>query len=198
MATVLAVVVVPLLAGCGNEERDSVERYIERANAIQDHYAPEFKEANDAYARFAKGEITAIRAEVELAAAERVLRDAEAQLAQVDPPPRADRLHDQLLRVVDMNADFAAENTALAHYLPAARQVLQRVAGIGAALSSRLRAAETPELQSAALARYGRQIDRQHKALAALRPPPILRATHRELLRTSPQYKWTVTRGEDL
>jgi hypothetical protein len=183
MATVLAVVAIPLLAGCGNEERDSVERYIERANAIQERYAPEFREANDAYARFAKGEITAIRAEVELGAAERALRDAEAQLARVDAPPRADRLHEQLLHVVEMNADFAAENTALARYLPGARQVLQHVAGTGAALSSRLRAAETPERQSAALARYGREIDRQHEALSALRPPPILRATHRDQLR---------------
>jgi hypothetical protein len=182
MATLLAVVAVPLLAGCGDGERDSVERYIERANAIQQRFAPQFQEANDAYARFAEGELGGKRADAELSAAESALRDARAQLARVQPPPSAGRLHRQLLRVVEMNAEFAGESAALARYLPVARRELRRVGANGASLSARLRSAETPERQSAALASYARAIDRRYDALYELQPPPILQATHSDQL----------------
>jgi len=182
MATLIAVVAVALLPGCGDDERDSVERYIERANAIQARFASQYRQANDAYARFVRGDLDPTSADLELSAAERALRDAEAQLARVEPPPSASRLHRQLLRVFDMNADFAAETTALARYLPAARTVLQHVGASGESLSAGLRAAETPARQSAALARYARAIDRRYGALYALKPPPVLQATHRDQL----------------
>lgn len=182
MATLLAVAAMAVLAGCGDDERDDVERYIDRANAIQEQFAPQFRQANDAYARFVRGELGATRAEIDLGAAERALLDAEARLARVEPPSSARRLHRQLLRVFEMSADFAAESTALAHYLPAARRVLQHVGASGESLSARLRSAETPARQSAVLARYARAIDRRYEALYALEPPPVLQATHREQL----------------
>ena len=186
MATLLGVVAVALLWGCGDDERDRVKRYIERANAIQERFAPQFREANEAYARFAEGTVGAMRADIELSAAESALRDAREELARVTPPPSASELHRRLLRVVEMNAEFAAESTALARYLPAARKVLLRVAHNGKALSDRLRSAETPERQSEALARYARAIERRYDTLYALKPPPILAATHRnQLLRLS-------------
>jgi hypothetical protein len=181
-AALLAGLAVALLSGCGDDERDSVERYIERANAIQARYAPRFRQANDAYAQFVRGDLDATRATAELSAAEQALRDAEAQLARVDPPPSASRLHRELLQVFEMNAEFAGETTALVRYLPAARDVLQHVGASGESLSTRLRAAETPARQSAALSRYARAIDRRHDALYELQPPPILQATHRDQL----------------
>jgi hypothetical protein len=182
MATLLGVVTVALTAGCGDDARDSVERYIARANAIQARFAPEFRHANDAYARFVRGELDARRADIELSAAERALREAEAQLARVEPPPTASRLHRQLLRVFEMNADFAAESTALARYLPAARTVLGRVGADGRKLSHRIGDAETPARQAEALTGYARAIDRRYDALYALQPPPVLKTTHREQL----------------
>jgi hypothetical protein len=186
LATLLGVVAAALLWGCGDDERDRVERYIERANAIQERFAPQFQEADEAYAQFAEGELGAMRADIELSAAESALRDAQAELARLTPPPSASELHRHLLRVVEMNAEFAAESTALARYLPAARKVLQRVGATGAALSHRLRSAETPERQADALARYARAMERRYDALYALQPPPVLAATHRDqLLRLS-------------
>jgi hypothetical protein len=182
MATLLAVVALAVLSGCGDDERDGVERYIERANAIQARFAPEFRQANDAYARFVRGELDAARADTELSAAERALRDAEAQLARVEPPPIARRLHRQLLRVFDLNAEFASDSTALARYLPAARAVLTRVGAAGQTLSDRIGDAETPARQAAALAGYSRAINRRYDALHALQPPPVLEATHRSQL----------------
>ena len=180
MATLLAA--VALLSGCGDDERDSVERYIERANAVQARFAPEFRQADETYTRFAAGKLDATRAESELGAAETSLREARAQLARVTPPPSARELHERLLHVFEMNAEFAAESTALARYLPAARTVLQRVSASGLALSRRIRGAETPARQADALVGYARAIDRRYDALYALQPPPILEATHRDQL----------------
>jgi hypothetical protein len=181
-AAVLAVLAVLLAAGCGDDEREGVQRYIARANSVQERYAPQFHEANDAYARFAKGELSSMRADGELTAAENALRDAKSQLARIKPPPSATELHRRLLRLVGMNADFAAESTALARYLPAARKELRRVGRIGNQLRSRLQDADTPEAQAAALDRYARAIDRRYDALYQLEPPPILVATHQAQL----------------
>jgi len=178
----LAVLGVLLAAGCGDDEREGVRRYIVRANAVQERFAPQFREANEAYARFAQGELSSKRADVDLTAAENGLRDARTQLARIEPPPSATELHRRLLRVVAMNADFAAESTALARYLPAARRVLRRVGRIGNELRSQLRYADTPAAQAEALDRYARAIDRRYDALYELEPPPILVATHQAQL----------------
>ena len=94
----------------------------------------------------------------------------------------ATELHRRLLRVVGLNAEFAAESTALARYLPAARKALRRVAGIGERLRARLRDAKTPAAQADALARYARAIEGRYDVLYALKPPPILLTTHRAQL----------------
>jgi hypothetical protein len=178
-ATGLVVLVLPLLAGCGgDDDRDRVERYIMRANAVQQRFAPQFQKANESYARFAEGELGSLRADVELSAAEAALRDAHTQLERVDPPAPATALHRRLLNVVEMNAEFAAESTALARYLPRARRSLRRVGKIGEQLRVRLQDAATPAAQADALTRYARAIERRYDALYALQPPPILLATH--------------------
>lgn len=182
LATLLAAAAVALLPGCGDDERDSVERYIERANAVQARYAPEFREANEAYARFAAGRLDAARADAELSAAERALREARAELTRLSPPPSARELHERLLGLFESNAEFAAETTALARYLPAARKVLRRVSASGQRLSDRIRDANTPDRQGEALAGYARAIDHLYDALYALEPPPILEGTHRDQL----------------
>jgi hypothetical protein len=183
LATALALLAVPLLAaGCGDDERERVERYVEEANAVQARFAPQFSHANEAYARFAKGELGSMAAFLDLSAAEQALRDEHEQLARVKPPPRATELHRRLLRVVDMNAAFAGESTALARYLPAARKLLRRVGHAGEKLRSRLRRARTPAAQSQALGRYARTIERRYDALYELQPPPVLVTTHRAQL----------------
>jgi hypothetical protein len=185
-ATTLALLAVVPLCGCGNGERDDVERYIAQANAVQQRFALQFQQANEAYARFAEGELEVMRADADLTAAENALRDARAQLARVKPPPPASELHRRLLRVVGLNAEFAAESTALARYLPAARKALRRVGVIGETLRVSLRAAETPAAQGRALTRYARAIEHRYDALYALKPPPILLTTHRaQLVRLS-------------
>ncbi len=181
-ATLLAVLVLPLVWGCGDDERDDVERYIARANAVQQRFAPQFQQANEAYASFSEGELSAMRADLDLSAAEQGLRDARAQLARVQPPASATELHRRLLRVVGMNAEFAAESTALARYLPAARKALRRVGRIGETLRGRLQDATTPPAQADALDRYARAIERRYGALYELRPPPVLLTTHRAQL----------------
>jgi hypothetical protein len=185
-APLLVVVVTAALWGCGDDDRDRVQRYIARANAVQERFAPAFQQANAAYAGFAEGELSAKAADRELTAAENALRDARAELARVEPPASAAQLHGSLLRVVDMNAEFAAESTALARYLPAARRVLRRAGAIGETLRRRLQAADAPSAQAAALSRYARGIAKRYDALYELEPPPILVPTQRaQLVRLS-------------
>ena len=166
LATLLAAAAVALLPGCGDDERDSVERYIERANAVQARYAPEFRDANEAYAQFAAGRLDAARADAELSAAERALREAHAELARLSPPPTARDLHERLLGLFENNAEFAAETTALARYLPAARKVLRRVSASGQQLSDRIRDAETPD------GRGRRSPATRGRSIAATTPSP--------------------------
>jgi hypothetical protein len=182
-ATGLALLVLPLLWGCGgDDERDGVERYIARANAVQQGFAPQFQRADESYARFAEGALGSLHADIDLSTAEAALRDAHAQLMRVEPPAPAAALHRRLLRVVEMNAEFAAESTALARYLPRARKSLRRVGAIGEKLRVRLQEATAPAAQADALTHYARAIERRYDALYALQPPPILLATHRAQL----------------
>lgn len=169
--------------GCGgDDERDGVERYIEAANAIQKAAAPDVAKANQTYAQFSKSELSEVRADLDLTAVEQSIRAMRAKLARLDPPPAALPLHRRLLKVYDLNADFADESTKLARYLPAARRALRPLQGIGEKLRSRLQAAKSPAEQADALDRYARGAYGQYNQLRQLDPPPVLLTSHRSQL----------------
>jgi hypothetical protein len=181
-----AVVAACLASACGSDERDAVERYIARANAVQERFAPQFRRANESYARFSKGELDTVRSDIEITAAEQSMRDARAQLARLEPPKVAAPLHRRLLRIYELSAEFASESTKLARYLPAARETLGPLGAVGARLRTALRATEAPSAQAAALDRYARTVSARYRRLRTLDPPPVLLATHRsQLLRLS-------------
>ena len=183
LVVLLAVGVAALASACGDDsERDEVERYIAAANGVQERYAPRFAEANKAYAAFAKGDLDEVRADIDLTAAEQSLRDARARVAALDPPAAALPMHRRLLRVYEANAEFAAESTKLARYLPSARGAMKPLPGIGRRLRTRLQAADGPAAQAAAFRKYARGVYGTYSALRRLDPPPVLVPTHRAQL----------------
>ena len=165
-------------SGCGGGgEKDDVNDYIREANGVQREAGPDLRRANRAYRAFSQGKIEDAKALLETRRAEQALRDARADLARLEPPPAARELHSRLLRVFDLNADFAQETTLLAAYVPAAAEVLAPLQPITARLQRRLRAAGQPRAQAAALRGYRQAVNRQLTRLRRLDPPPILAET---------------------
>ena len=179
----VALVALAAATGCGgDDERDRVEQYIERANTIQREAAGSVAAANDAYAKFANSELSAVRADIDLTTAANDIRATRERLAELQPPSVAQALHRRLLEVYELNAEFAEESTTLARYLPAARAALRPLEGIGRRLRSRLEKAKTPAAQTDALDKYVRGTYGQYAVLRRLDPPPVLVASHRAQL----------------
>jgi hypothetical protein len=167
------------LSACGETSRDRVTRYIEDANRIQRQSAPQFKRANDAYARFSRNQRDATATVRDLTAAERSIRTTRARIAQLRPPAEAAVLHRRLLRVFDANAAMASETRRLARYLPVAERVVAPLGQISARLRRSLAAASDPVRQARALGRYAASLGGLLSKLRRLEPPPVLVPTHR-------------------
>jgi hypothetical protein len=174
-----ALTAIGLIAGCGEDDRDRVQRYLEDANGIQRSAAPAFKRANDSYRRFATGKLPPARSAARLRTAERSIRRTRARLARLDPPSQASKLHQRLLRVYDLNADFAHETTQLGRYLPAASAALEPVAKVNRQLSKDLGRTRDPATQASALLRFANGLKEPIARLRRLHPPPLLVATDR-------------------
>ena len=91
-------------------------RYLERTNAVQQRFAPDFQRADAAFKAFANGEPSAGRTIATLARAESDIRSAQDAVAALRPPARAATVHDRLLRVYAIDADLAHETLRLARY----------------------------------------------------------------------------------
>ena len=173
------------LAGCGggDDDRDAVERYIERANAVQQEFAPAFEDANLTYQQFAEGSMTPREATARLAQAEDAVRSARDELAGVEPPRDAQGLHSRLIRLFDMNLEFAHETALLASYQRGAAQALEPLAAADRRLQAGLDGADDAQQQVRALRRFGATVSRALDALGALEVPAILRPQHGDQVR---------------
>lgn len=169
------------LGGCGGESpEDRLEAYVERANAIQADAAPGLQRANQAYSRFASGDLEPDDAPTELAGAETAIRATRAELAELEPPADARTLHSHLLRFLDLNLGLAGETTQLAQYLPRASKAVGGLPKASRLLTRRLRSASGPPGQVRALARYRRSVDRAVRGLRRLDPPPLVASSHED------------------
>jgi hypothetical protein len=170
------------LGACGGGDDDGprkgVEAYIKRANAIQRGFAPEFKRANAAYVGFSRSGAAGDDAIAALERAGADVRRARAELARLQPPSQARRLHALLLRVFGMNVYFADETARLAAYQRDSQTATAPLRAVDARLRRELGAARTPERQERALQRFVRGIDGALGELEALRAPRVLRPQH--------------------
>lgn len=178
LALLLLAATLPAACGGDPSPRDRVRNYIESANDVQVSAAPNLQRANRAYRQFARGRLPSAAAMAELARAEDAIRALTERLADLDPPREATKLHELMMRVLDLNADLATESTQLSIYLPQARAALVDVGPVNERLRRRLEREDTPGGQTAALQAYRRALAQVVARLEKLTAPPILAATH--------------------
>ena len=181
----LAGCLVLSVAACGGgpDPRERVAGYLDDANAVQARWAGSFKSANEAYLAFSRSELTDTDAVQRLERAERDIRAARAELGELEPPSDARALHGKLVRVFDMNIDFADQTTHLAEYVPAAESALAPLDGINRRLQRDLRRAADAGVQARALAGFSSRLGRILGDLRALHVPTVLRVSHGDQLR---------------
>jgi hypothetical protein len=176
-----------VLAGCGGNERDAArqraEQYIKSEQGVMQRAQPGFERANQTYLAYSQGELAGDDAVGRVAAAERAIRNARDGVLVLDPPPEARRLHQALLRYLDMNVDLARETSQLARYIPAAARVLRPLDDANRRLEARLASAEDAGVQERVLERFAGTVGSIAGDLDRLRPPPVLESAHAEQLR---------------
>lgn len=175
---------IAVLAGCGgdDDERARVRDYVDRANAILRDRAGEFERANETYAVFASGEPAPTDATAALSRAEHDIRAARASLAELRPPRDARRLHSKLVRLFELNIDFARETALLASYLDGAEAALTRLGRYEEELRAELADADEPGAHAPALRRFADRLALTQSRLRALDAPRVLLAPRRQRL----------------
>jgi outer membrane murein-binding lipoprotein Lpp len=183
IAMVAVALAAALLAGCGGDDRrDEVEAYIQKANSIQRQSAKDFKQANDTYLAYSRNKLKGGTAVMRLEQARDNIEKAENRLSAIKPPAEARRLHVRLLRVYSLNIDFAHQTALLARYLQAAGAALSPLDKANRRLRQGLRS-RTPGKQADALGEFVRALDRTLRALRSQEVPLVLVPTHGDQVR---------------
>lgn len=174
-------------AGCGGDERDAVrervEAYVESERQVMHRAEPDFKRANETYIAYAKGDLEPETAAERVAEAEKAIRNARDGVLVLDPPAEARGLHDDLVRYLDLNVDFARETTRLVMYVPAAVRALAPLERANRRVESRLAESDDSRDQARQLARFADRLGAIADRLRAVKAPMVLQPTHRDQLR---------------
>lgn len=184
-AAVVAALAAFAVAGCGggDPDQEAVEDYLNAANDVAQQSTERFAAANDSFQKFAKGDLKGKKAGKELRRAELDIANVQQQVAALEPPPKARKLHDLLLRSYELNILMAAEQRQMAGYVPRAQEALKRLQGIQKRLRRGLKGATEPSRQTGALRRYGRELQTVRDRLRELEVPPALAADRETQLR---------------
>jgi hypothetical protein len=172
-------VVVTACGGGESAQRAEVRAYLERTNAVQQRFAPDFQRAGAAFKAFANGDAMPDGTIATLMRAEADIRSAQDAIAAVRPPARAAAVHDRLLRVYAIDADLAHETLALARYRAGGPRALSGLDRASKRLRGKLRSARKPATQAKALASFSSAVGRTLTRLNALDVPEILAPSHR-------------------
>lgn len=174
----LVLFTVLALAGCGDsgksKRRDAVNAYLGRVQTIQQHYAPSFALANQAYRDFSKGKPTPRQVQ-RLRGAEVSILAAREALRRVTPPRDARKLHDDLIHFYDLNASLGLEVITLQQFLPGVRKVLGGLGEVNKAYQADLSSSSTTGGQVKALKGYAAAVEAVVNRFRRLGPPPALR-----------------------
>ena len=173
-----------LVAGCGNDERDSVESYIEQVNAIQADLREPLNSVAQVNVEFSAKGAKLEKLRPRLARSEQTFRRLHSRVAKLAPPAQAAKLQRAFLALVDAEADLAGEVSALASFLPDFRTALDPVAPASRRLRKQLAGADTPAAQAEELERYRAGLELAVTRLEALDPPRVLAPARDAQLRT--------------
>ncbi len=176
-AAVALVLLTP--AGCGDDGRQQVERYIADVNAIQAELREPLTAVAQGNREFSAKGSDPVAVERRLRRSEETLRGLRDEVAALSTPAAAAPLRKALLALVGAEAELAAEVTALARYLPALRVALDPLQPASEALSGKLDSAATRQEQRSALLAYRIGVKVSLVRLQALEPPPALLPSHR-------------------
>jgi hypothetical protein len=100
---------------------------------------------------------------------------AREALQQLKPPTDAGKLHQQLLRLYDLDAALGLEAITLQQFLPAVRRVLKDLARVNTSYRKGLAGSTTAGAQADALDSYSTAVAGVTKEFSTMAPPPALR-----------------------
>lgn len=180
LAFVLLVAAVAA-AGCrgGDDRRDAVESYIESVNRAQAKLQPAFRDAQVALRAFAAGRVTERTAE-RLRGGSATMRATRASLALIEPPAEAEKLHADLLRLVELQSGLALELSLAADYVTKLGPAVRPGQEAARELGRELRAAKTGADQVVALRAFADAVGASLGRLDALAPPPAMLPWHQD------------------
>jgi hypothetical protein len=173
----LVLLIVLVASGCGSSAKDkrrnAVNQYLNRVDQIQSRFAPSFTLANQAYRDFARGK-GGKKQLAKLRGAEIAIVGARDQLQQLDPPKDAQKLHEQLIKLYNLDAALGLEAITLQQFLPQVQQVLKDLARVNKGYRTRLGQTTTAGEQATALDSYANEVAGVVKEFRTLAPPPAL------------------------
>lgn len=175
-----ALLAVVLLAGCASAKdrrRAAVNKYINSVNTVESQSILSWNRTRDAYMSLAHGSIDASRLR-DLAAAPATIRSLRRRIAALTPPEDARRLHASLLRLLDLDARFAAEVTTFARYVHAVGPLEKGLGVDTRALRAELKRSHARRKEEQALTRYAAALHGLHVRLKRLVPPTALAPWH--------------------
>ena len=173
-ALVLAALGATAFAERGEGDREEVARYIAAVNRVQGGLAGELARVNATYSSFRADPATSSEQTAGLRRSERTLGLLDQQLRALEVPEDAERLHDSLLLLVELQRSFAREVTQLGVYLPRLAAAEQSLAPAGVRVQRELKASEKPADQARAFGRYAAALERVAARLDRLSAPPVL------------------------
>ena len=179
-----AILAAVTLAGCGSaadHRRESVDRYIAKINDAQSNALVPWQRAQRGYVAVRSGKVTDSQLR-DLAEAPRTIRTLRARIAEEPAPAAARRLRARLLRLLDLDARFAAEVETFARYVRDVAPVERQVASATVQLRKSLQRTRDSVLERQALVRYGARLDTLRRRLRRLAPPRALAPWHTEQL----------------
>jgi hypothetical protein len=173
----LVLLSVLVVSGCGSsakdKRRDAVNAYLNRVDKIQTRFAPSFNVANQAYRDFARGK-GGTKQLAKLRGAEVAIVGARDALQQLRPPKDAEKLHQQLVQLYNLDAALGLEALTLQQFLPEVRQVLKDLARVNNSYRTSLANTTTAGEQATALDNYGNAVSGVVKEFRAMAAPPAL------------------------
>lgn len=177
-----AVIAAGVLAGCGSADdhrRDAVNSYIKQVNDAQREAVVPWQRAQAGYVAVGSGKVTESQLR-DLTRAPNTIKSLRARIAAVDAPDDAARLRAELLRLLDLDAQFASEVHTFARYVRDVTPLEQQVAARTVQLRRALQRSQESELEQQALRHYALQLDALDARLRRLTPPRALAPWHAE------------------
>ena len=168
----------------GGARRDAVETYIGEINKTQQVLIGELDQVNRAYGGLRLSVRRDPQTLARLDQAEQTLRTLQARLVRLPAPADARLLRAELLRLVSLQIELAAEVAGMTRYISVQAAQRRTVATATEAVRTRLGAAESAPEQRVAFAAYEESLRRAVAGLEAAEAPRVLEpARTRELAR---------------